>query len=63
MSLEAGVDAVKLQLRDLDSVYDKKVLDNKKFRDVGLDYLIPHMQKTQIEKKHYLRGMKMIFGL
>lgn len=54
-AVEAGVDAVKFQKRDLESLYPKKYLDNVNVGEKNLSYLLPILQRVNLENEDYVR--------
>ncbi len=53
VAVDAGVDAVKFQKRDLDSLYGKKYLDNANAGEKTLNYLLPILQRVELSEKDY----------
>lgn len=54
----AGVDAVKFQKRDLDSIYPKELLDNPSLAEWNFDYLIPILKEVEFGWDDYLKIKK-----
>ena len=52
-SHEAGVDAVKFQKRNLDSIYSSHILKDSNSAEWNFDYLIPLLQELELSKKEY----------
>jgi len=57
-SAEAGVDAVKFQKRDLESIYAKSILDNPNSAEWNFDYLIPLLKEFELTKQEYAEVKK-----
>jgi len=53
-AVEAGVDAVKFQKRNLESLYAKKYLDNSNAGEKTLRYLLPILQRVELSDEEYL---------
>ncbi|MDF1823593.1 MAG: N-acetylneuraminate synthase family protein [Verrucomicrobiales bacterium] len=45
---EAGVDAIKIQVRDLDALYTKEVLDDPLLAEHGTQYLLEELRKAHL---------------
>lgn len=45
---EAGVDAIKIQVRDLESLYTKEVFDDPLLAEHGTQYLLEELRKTEL---------------
>ncbi|MHA2217307.1 MAG: N-acetylneuraminate synthase family protein [Candidatus Hodarchaeales archaeon] len=52
-SYEAGVDAVKFQKRDLDSLYTKSILNDPNSAEWTFEYLIPILKETELSEDNY----------
>lgn len=50
---DAGVDAVKFQKRDLESLYTKKILEDPNSAEWVFEYLIPILEETELSKEEY----------
>jgi sialic acid synthase SpsE/sugar phosphate isomerase/epimerase len=53
VAVDAGVDAVKFQKRDLKTLYGKKYLDNANAGEKTLNYLLPILQRVELSEKDY----------
>ncbi len=51
MAVEAGVDAVKFQMRDLDSLYTKNAMENTIGEDLSVQYTLSLLKKFQLTKE------------
>lgn len=47
-SYSAGADAVKFQLRNLDDIYTKKILDDPNSAEWNFEYIVPILKDTQL---------------
>ena len=54
-SIDAGADAVKFQKRKLDHLYSKKYLENANAGEKTLRYLLPILQRVELEDAAYHR--------
>ena len=54
-AVDAGVDAVKFQKRNLEKLYPKKYLDNVNAGEKNLAYLLPILQRVELSDDDYLR--------
>lgn len=54
-SVEAGVDAVKFQKRNLNKLYPKKMLDNVNVGEKNMAYLLPILQQVELSDEDYFR--------
>ena len=52
-SNDAGVDAVKFQKRDLESIYSKEVLENSNNSEWSFEYLIPLLYEFELSQNDY----------
>lgn len=52
-SIEANVDAVKFQKRDLEEIYSKEVLEDSNSQEWSFEYLIPLLKETELTKDEY----------
>ena len=52
-SHDAGVDAVKFQKRNLESLYTKKILDDPNSAEWAFEYLIPILEETELSSEDY----------
>tara|TARA_R110002012_G_scaffold100670_2_gene239411 strand:- start:11948 stop:13855 length:1908 start_codon:yes stop_codon:yes gene_type:complete len=52
-SAEAGVDAVKFQKRDLDSIYSAHILNDANSAEWNFEYLIPLLQELELSESDY----------
>lgn len=52
-SVECGVDAVKFQKRDLESLYRKDALDNPNSESQGFEILLGELKEIELSKKDY----------
>ena len=50
---EAGVDAVKFQKRDLESIYSREVLNDANSSEWSFEYLIPLLKEVELTKEDY----------
>ena len=50
---DAGVDAVKFQKRDLESIYSKKVLEDANSSEWSFEYLIPLLKEVELSEEDY----------
>jgi len=57
-AVEAGVDAVKFQKRDLEQIYVKSLLDDPNSQEWSSAYLIPQLKKLELSKSDYGRIRK-----
>ena len=55
---EAGVDAVKFQKRDLESIYSKEVLDDANNSEWSFEYLIPLLKEVELTSDDYYKIRK-----
>jgi hypothetical protein len=55
VAVRAGADAVKLQKRNLDSLYAKKYLDNANAGEKTLRYLLPILQQVELPDSAYYK--------
>ncbi len=54
-SVDAGVDAVKFQKRNLEKLYPQKYLDNANVGEKNLNYLLPILQQVELSDADYLK--------
>lgn len=54
VSKEAGVDAVKFQKRDMESIYSASVLNDANRAEWNFEYLIPLLKEVELSKSDYL---------
>ena len=52
-SSDSGVDAVKFQKRDLESLYTKKILEDPNSAEWTFEYLIPILRETELSLEDY----------
>src|SRR3989344_782890 len=52
-AIEAGVDAVKFQKRNLPEVYQQTILDNPRHGEQGLQYIVPILQEFELSDKEF----------
>lgn len=60
---EAGVDAVKFQKRDLESIYSQEVLEDVNSSEWSFEYLIPLLKEVELTKDDYQEIRKVCDGL
>ena len=53
-SKEAGVDAVKFQKRNLNTIYGEKLLEDSNSQEWSFEYLIPILKEVELSRKDYL---------
>lgn len=54
-AVDAGVDAVKFQKRNLEKLYPKKYLDNVNAGEKNLAFLLPILQKVELSDEDFVR--------
>lgn len=52
-SKDAGVDAVKFQKRNLESIYSKEILDDANSSEWSFEYLIPLLKEVELSEDEY----------
>lgn len=57
-SIEAKVDAVKFQKRDLEAIYSKDVLDDSNSQEWNYEYLIPLLKEVELSNEEYKKIRK-----
>lgn len=57
-SVDAGADAVKFQKRNLDQLYSKKYLDNANAGEKSLRYLLPILQRVELNEEDYYKVLQ-----
>ncbi len=57
-SIEAKVDAVKFQKRDLDAIYSKSVLTDSNSQEWNFEYLIPLLKEVELSNDEYKKIRK-----
>ena len=50
---EAGVDAVKFQKRNINNIYNKKIIDDPNAREWNVEYLIKELKELEFGKSEY----------